>query len=291
MRKKVKGVLISSIPLLMSMSSGSLYSPAFGLSIGKDYAEKMVASEQISTTVMSTRSDKMADIVLNFDIFLTNQDGLSTFDRPYYDVYYRINEKIYENVAYANGAFNWFTEHGNVVLEDCSVRCVFPKWSEHNSYNGIFAPDLANRGYLNVMNPALNQDYYSPIQRSDASSFSYAGRFCTSIMPYGDDGEVSRNNLIPIDQPKTKFDAVTRYFNNDTETAYCANFSHESMPQNGETLVYYGHFGFTPLMETDSVSVKISFDSTVSIARDNKWGSCIMTGQNEKTITLPNWHH
>ncbi len=290
--KNNKYLFLSMIPLLMSASTAttSFYSRAYGIAVGTDYVEKLVASDVLSTTVLSSREGKMADMVFMYDIFLTKQDGLSTIDRPYYDVYFQLKETIYTNVAYANGMFNWFTEHGNVVLEDADVRCEFARNEGVGAYNIFFAPDRASRGYLNTVDPSLNQEYFSPISRPWAFSKTGSGRLCHSTLPYYSDSVLASDGLTAIKQPKVKYDAVA--LNPDTtpiSTRFVATFSHETMPQNGETITYFGNFGFTPMLDADSVDVKIGFSSTVSIARNNQWGSCIRTGIGEKTVTLDNW--
>lgn len=291
-RIRVRNFALPMIPLLMgaSLAAEGLYSPAYGVMLSNDYVEKLVASDIVSTTVMSTRNEKMADLLLSFDVFLTKLIGPSSFERPYYDVYFQLKETIYTDVAYANGMFNWFTEHGNVVLEQSEVRVTFPKWSENNANQGIYAPSCESKGYVNVANPALNQAYYSPIDASSAHAYAYSGRACRSTLPYVDDGEAARNNLNVISQPKTMYRSGISYSTiHSNETILKLDMLHENYPENGEILTYFGNFGFTPLLEDSSVEVRIGFESVVSIARTSQWGSCVMTGQAERKLTLPNW--
>lgn len=290
--KNSRFLFLSMIPLLMSASTvtTTFYSRAYGIALGNDYVEKLVASDVISATALSSRDGKMAEMVFMYDIFLTQKDGLSTIDKPYYDVYFQFKETIFKDVAYANGMFNWFTEHGDVVLEGAEVYCELARSKDAGAYNVFFAPDRGSQGYLNVTDPCINQQYYSPLNRAWSFTRTGTGRVRHSSLPYVSDTTLASEGLIAIDQPKTKYSAIA--LNPDSSvpsSRFVAQFSHESMPQNGETLTYFGNFGFTPTLDASAVDVKIGFPSTVSIARGNQWGSCIQTGLGEKTVTLENW--
>lgn len=76
------------IPCLMAASASTYYSQAYGIAIDSSAVEGLVASDTTSTTIMSTRNDKMADLLLSYDVFSMKHYSMKTVDRPHFSVFF-----------------------------------------------------------------------------------------------------------------------------------------------------------------------------------------------------------
>lgn len=282
-RTKFLSAIIGLSPCLMAASTNNYFSQAYGIYITPNATSGPVASDTRVKTIMSTRDDKMADVSITYDVFSMKHYFMYTVDKPYFQVFYRVNVKLYEQVKYANGLGGWFTEVGNVALEMCEVYATFNSWGDSDFHNRITYP-LSNFEFKNTINPYLNQNFYGVFDGEASSANQVSGRFNVNCNTYFDDDDVAYYGLTKINQPKVKAQFVCLRDDNFNERVkHTAEFTHESYPCNGESLTYYGDFSLVPPDGTNSISFDLTLFAFATIARGSGWGMC----QNSATVTMP----
>lgn len=290
-------LLLITAPCLTAASYSTYYgSVSLGLPL-VDIAEARVNYGTWTDTSISTRNEVMADVSFSYDVYKMAHSPVYYADLPLFQITYRYTVSLKTNVAYANGMFGWFTEHGNTKCKGIVIHGTVKNWGSgdfSSRFVAINAPATGS-GLQYTVDPIDNASYYGGAYDTETLVSNIAGRYYIHAMPYYTGTYITNYNLTKADTPAYLYaTGVNR--KNTSEVEYNNTVSHPNAdetsnpdavaPENGETLKYFGSFYVIPPEGMSTMQLELHAFSELIIAEGDGWGSCSDNSSITNTIYI-----
>lgn len=259
---KINGIILASILLMSSGTNMSYSSNVYSLPVPEVFT--VLGRGNFSYNLMSTRNEKMADFVVYYEVLQMNHHMLASSWINGYSINYKVRTTLYKNVAYANGAFGWFTEHGNTKI----VYNRFDLTLNSLPSDLLFIHKTTDGSSLRVCYP-LNNFNEVNVSNIGGNSMTY---YCNQETYYTN-SVVSAMNYNSLDV-KNNVNASTNFTTNANDNTFSSRglFYYPNTLMNGEMFDTFGTLSFATNFLPSQV--KISFTSEGVISEGSSYGEC-----------------